>query len=189
MNKTTLWALTVALFTLSAVLSFFIYRTVREPIEERERIEAIERQVIRRLELIRRLQQAYQARYGCYASSWQRLVQFALSDSIYNIARYEEDLGNDSVIVTLDTLSVIAVRDSLLKGMSNEQIARLPISPATQTDTFALYVGQTENFGNRVCLIFVEDPAPVNPDRKRGKRPNLAFGSTTELTTRGTWEF
>lgn len=207
MSKTTIWILTSVLFLAAFFLAFQIYDTVRKPIEEKRNIELTEKAIIQRLETIRELQQAYYAKYGCYATSWEKLLKFALEDSLYNISKHEEDLGNDSVIVTYDTLSVVAVRDSLLKGMSTEEIAQLPLRPsikdvvgvldeaeseetqAAKADTFELYVGQTENFGNTICLIYVADPNPENPQRKKGEKPVLAFGSQSELTTKGTWEF
>jgi hypothetical protein len=208
MNKTTIWILTSVLFVVAFFLSFQIYNTVRKPIEEKRNIERTEEAIIKKLEVIRKLQQAYYAKYGCYATSWEKLLKFALEDSLYNISKREEDLGNDSVIVTYDTLSVMAVRDSLLKGMSKEEIARLPLRPtiqevtgyvpdeetaatnqAAKADSFFLYVGQTDNFGNIICLIYVADPNPENPTRKKGTKPVLAFGSQSELTTKGTWEF
>ncbi|WP_038029174.1 hypothetical protein [Thermonema rossianum] len=207
MSKTTIWILTSVLFVAAFFIAFQIYDTVRKPIEKKRNIELTEQAIIQRLEIIRKLEQAYYAKYGCYADSWEKLLKFALEDSLYNISKHEEDLGNDSVIVTYDTLSVVAVHDSLLKGMSTEEIAQLPLRPsikdvtgytleeeteteqAAKPDTFFLYVGQTENFGNTICLIYVADPNPENPDRKAGKKPVLAFGSQTELTTKGTWEF
>lgn len=60
-------------------------------------------------------------------------------------------------------------------------------------ETFEIYVGKIDRNGIKVNVIEVKDPKPINPARKASNeaknRQPLQFGSKTDVTTAGNWEW
>ena len=177
-------------------MGYYLFAAIRAPIVEMNRIERIEGQVIEKLKLIREAEKAYFNKYTRYAGTCDTLLDFINNDRIVNVSRRETIIQRaaylgDSVVVQIDTLGFIMVRDSLFSadklpaGITLENLCSVPGSGAE----FVFYAGQVQKPGGYVLeVVEVSDPDPVNPARMRGPREPLKFGSREEVTTSGNWE-
>jgi hypothetical protein len=190
--------LSISFLVVALALFAFLVSRIKFAIDEEIRIENVEKIVIRKLEMIRVAQIAYQSVNGQYANTWEKLVDFVNTGDFYIIQRSEEIItlsyGRDSVIVHLDTLGTVPVIDSLFKKQkyADFTLADLPIIPESGGKKFDLFTEKITKGGITVDVIEVRDIAPANPMRResneaRNRKP-LRFGSRTDVTTSGNWE-
>lgn len=187
--------LTVIFLVVSLGLAYFLMDSIKTDIEKEKRIAAIEAQVINKLKMIRDAQIAYQAVKGNYTSDWDKLKSFIDTGKIYIMQRREHiitlDYGADSVVVDIDTLGTVSVRDSLFSAdkYPSFNLERLPYVPGSENTKFEIYADEINKSGVNVDVFEVKDPDPINPERlkKTGRGP-LRVGSRTEVTTAGNWE-
>lgn len=187
--------LTIVFIIISIGLAYFLVDSIREDINQEERIAAIERRVIEKLMMIRDAEIAYQAVHGQYTSDWNKLISFVDTGKIYITQKKEEiitlDYGADSVIVHVDTLGTVNVKDSLFseERYPNFNLRQLPIIPGSGGKRFELYADKINKSGVMVDVFEARDVDPVNPDRRSEKgRGPLRVGSKTDVTTAGNWE-
>lgn len=171
-------------------LGFYIKKSLETHNDEYVMIKTIDFKVIDKLSCLRAAQKGYVDVYGKYAENWSELLRFVKEDKFPIVQIKEEILkskiGRDSIAITVDTLEMVPVYDSLknqLGGIALADIHSLVVAPVTQ-DTFLL---KTKEKGEN--YIEVKDPKPINPARQKGgtMKP-LKFGSTRSATTKGNWE-
>lgn len=191
MNKTRI--LSIVFFVIALGMAYFLIDRIKFKIDEEDRIARIERNVIERLKMIRDAQVAYQAVNRKYTSNWDDLIRFIEEGKIYITQKKERiiqlEYGADSVVVTIDTLGSVGVKDSLFneRRYPNFRLERLPFIPGSDNKKFELYADKIDRGGVKVDVFEAKDVAPVNP--KRRQRDNaLRVGSRTEVTTAGNWE-
>ena len=190
--------LSIVFLVIAVGLSYYLYSSIRFDIEEEARIEGIENEVIERLKFIREAEKAYLATNGQYTSDWDKLISFIDTGRIYITERKETiitlDYGADSVVINIDTLGSVPLRDTLFSTFSQfdiQQLAFIPLSPSNKK--FDIFADKVVKSGTvEVDVIEVRDTDPVNPDRREGnespvKKP-LRFGSRSDVTTAGNWE-
>ncbi|MDW3210999.1 MAG: hypothetical protein ABJO02_14715 [Reichenbachiella sp.] len=196
MEKTKI--ISISFLVLSLLLAGFLGNSIYTSIDEADRIERMEGQIIKKLMMIREAQIGYQAVNGQYTSDWDKLKNFIDSGQFYLTSRIETihqlSYGADSVVVEIDTLGTVAVRDSLFSPAKYPKfdLATLDIVPGTTDKKFAMWADKIEKSNVRVDVVEVWNTAPVDPKRKedneaRTKKP-LRFGSRTSITTAGNWE-
>ncbi|WP_026998419.1 hypothetical protein [Eisenibacter elegans] len=186
-------------------LTVWLILAIKAPIDQQAEIKRIEETVVRKLEIARQLQLAYISQKGEYAATWSELIGFYEQGQFVLTQRRERDLGNDSVLVKIDTLGYVAVKDSLPNVYRNnknlqadrreayirvlENIRALPVLPHTDK---RLLIGakRIDVSGVSVAVFEIKDPEPINPDRRTGKdnKQPLRVGSLDEPTTAGNWE-
>lgn len=184
--------ISIITFVIAIALGFYLFKSIQSTILEAKKIEKEETRVINKLKLIRKAMTAYQKVNGQYTSDWDKLVHFVDSGKFYVIERKEQIIqrqyGGDSVIVHLDTLGSVPVKDSLFSNYSYAQLAKLPYKPNSDTK-FNIYANKITKAGVDVDVFEVEDPDPINPARQKGgKKKPLKIGSKNEVTTAGNWE-
>lgn len=184
-------------FLLVAIgLAAYLVNLIYSDIESKRQIAEVEARVVQRLKMIREAQIAYQAVHGQYTSDWDKLISFINSGKIYVIERREEiiplDYGADSLVVHVDTLDAVNVRDSLFSRMKYPSlvIEDLPLIPGSDKK-FEIFADKITKSGVTVDVIEVRDVDPIDRTRKedseiKNRRP-LRFGSRTEITTSGNW--
>ena len=192
----TIKIVTYALLVVALGMGYYLFTRIKGPIDEMNHIERVEGQIIAKLKVIREAEKAYFNKYAKYAGDCNTLVNFIQNDQIYRVARKEtiierEAYLGDSVVVELDTLGSIAVRDSLFApqslppGVTIGNLCRVPGS----SEQFKFYAGEVQRAGGYILqVVEVSDPAPINKERLRGPKEALKFGSQTEVTTSGNWE-
>ena len=199
--------LTYVFLVIAIGLAFYLYRAVKGPIEEKERIETAETLVKNKLELIREAQKAYIKTNNQYANKWEELIKFVDSGVIYNVELKEISIPRpdrpwlgDSIAITKDTLETIPskgyILEELAKNCPTNTITSfnskdLPYKIGTQ-EKFELYTGKIPMGGTMVDVIEVKDTNPIDKTRKENhdlphRRP-LRFGARDEVSTSGSWQ-
>lgn len=180
-------------------LAVFLVWSIRSSIEETKRIEMAEGRIIEQLKMIREAEIAYMQVNGQYTSDWDKLLSFIDSGDFYLIERSETIIplpyGADSIVVNLDTLGTVPVRDSLFRAEKwpRFNLATFPYVPGVQPQTkFDIWADKILKAGLLVNAIEVKNPRPVDPTRDEDSEYNtrkpLRFGSRTSVTTAGNWE-
>ena len=187
----------ISIFLLVAAvgLSYYLYRSIASKVELNQQIVKDEAEIIEKLKVIRKAQTAFEAVNNRYANNWEELVSFLENGYFYITQRKEtiipKEYGEEEVIVKIDTLGKIAVRDSLFKN-NLDIIRNIPYIPDTDKKEFGIWAEVIEKSGVKLALVEVWDTAPINPDRKESKKifnqKPLRFGSRTQVTTSGNWE-
>jgi len=189
-------------------LAFYLYRAVKGPIEEKERIEKAEAKVIDKLMIIREAEKAFIKTNGTYTGKWDELISFIDNGIMYNIQIKEKThprpnrpwLG-DSISYLPDTLEILKARDVINQELK-KQVSKTKtdlskfdskkISYKLGDEKFELYAGKTELGGVQVDIIEVKDKNPIDKtrteDNQMANRRPLRFGSRDEVSTSGNWE-
>jgi hypothetical protein len=182
-----------ALFLVVILLGYWLYASIKAPLDEMKRIQAGEALVIKKLELIRDLQVAYNSVHEKYAPTFEELSRFVKEDTFLIKERIEKVVGaNDSVQIEVRVLGKIAAKDSLFKKFPDldlDNLATVPVSGA-KFEIFAGRIAVGRSTANLEVPVFeVKDPAPIDPERvtgRKNKKP-LQVGSRFEATTSGNW--
>ena len=188
--------LTYVFLVIAIGLAAYLVNLIYSDIESKRRIAEVEARVVEKLKMIREAQIAYQAVHGQYTSDWDKLISFINNGKIYVVERREEiiplDYGADSLVVHVDTLDAVNVRDSLFSRIKypNLVIEDLPLIPESNKK-FEIFADKITKSGVTVDVIEVRDVDPIDKTRKeeseiKNRRP-LRFGSRTEITTSGNW--
>lgn len=191
--------LTIFFGIVSLALAYYLYLSIDSSIEETKKIERLEGRIIEQLKMIREAEIAYAAVNGQYTSDWDKLLAFVDSGSFYLTEKKETiitlDYGADSTYIEIDTLGLIAVKDSIFKKEKwpRFNLATLPYVPGIDPPTkFDIWADKIEKSGVKVNAIEVKNPKPINPMRDEESEYNtkkpLRFGSKTSVTTAGNWE-
>jgi hypothetical protein len=189
--------LTYLLIPVILGMSYYLYASIKENIDETNYVAAVEKQVIQKLSMIREAEQGYLSIYGKYTSDWQELGRFIENGKFPVVDRKEEIIGEkdgqDIVKVTVDTVATISVKDSLFPASKfpNFDPYKLKLIPVSN-EVFEIFAGTIDRNGVQVPVIEVVDPKPVNRNRKKDNeilaRKPLRIGSRTDATTAGNWE-
>lgn len=96
-------------------LAYYFVSRIKFAIDEEKRIEVSEAKVIDKLKLIREVELAYQEIHSKYTDNWDTLINF-VKNGEYPITKRSETIiekpyGGDSVIVHIDTLEIISVKE------------------------------------------------------------------------------
>ncbi|MEH0157030.1 hypothetical protein V6R21_23115 [Limibacter armeniacum] len=202
MTKTKI--LTLIMIPVTAFLAWRVYHSIADVIIEAKEIKVAEARVTEKLKQIRKAEVAYFNRYKTYTASWDTLIDFVETDTIFTVEKREiitprtknDPLyytRTDSVRIEYDT---IAREQALLALFPTEEYPkfspeRLPFVPGTDKK-FEIWAGNIEKGNVAVPAVEVVDPAPRDPSRKDSNpsptRWRLRFGSQTDATTSGNWE-
>ena len=180
-------------------LAFYLVFSIRTSIKEKENISRAEATIIDRLILIREAEIAYLSVNGSYTSSWDTLKNFIDSGYFYLTEKQETIItlpyGKDSIIVNIDTLGTVSVKDSLFNITKKPKfdLANFEYVPGVEPPTkFDIWAGTISKAGVIVNVIEVKNPKPIDPDRsedsERTTKLPLRFGSKYSVTTSGNWE-
>jgi len=111
--------LTVVLLILSVGMFVYLYGSVNEVIEERDRIATQELAVTDRLRLIREAEIVFLSVHGRYTANWDSLANFINNGQVPIIERREEIVqkayGGEDVTVHIDTLGFVPAKEKIFK--------------------------------------------------------------------------
>lgn len=197
MSKTKIISM-VMLVVWVALAAFLIY-SIKSSISEKERISSAEGLIIEQLKMIREAEVAYLAVNGQYTSDWDKLLLFIDSGSFFLTVKSETIItlpyGKDSIVVNIDTLGMVQVKDSLFtaKKWPRFNLKTLAYVPGVEGNVkFDVWADKITKAGVLVNVIEVRNPKPINPNRDEesdyNTRKPLRFGSRTNVTTAGNWE-
>lgn len=185
--------LTLTFFLLALLVGYFLYDGINKTIEEGIEIERVESMTKAKLAIIRDAQIVYQSIVGDYADTWEKLIAFADTGTIYLIQRREVitqlPYNQEKSEFFYDTLGSVPVKDSLF--VTGFDVTSLPNLPHSAGKYFSLYAKDSIRSGVSVDYIEVVDTYPFDRTRKddsdiENRRP-LRFGSRTDITTSGNW--
>lgn len=143
---------TIVLAIVSIILAIFLIKGIRDDIVLAAQIEAGESEIIDQLKLIRECEIVYQEVNGRFTSDWDKLLSFIDTGEYYITQRREEIItlsyGADSVVVHIDTLGSVPVKDRILKqynyvtaadsGVFNGFLVRLGDEVQNRMDIYSL---------------------------------------------------
>lgn len=181
-------ASTIAILPLGIYLLLFMVMGVKIPIDEQAEIDAIEKRIISKLTLIRDIQEEMFKQKSMYARTPEALIDFFKNGKIPITEKKEKDLGNDSVLVTIDTLQIVSAKELMasnikaakskaksqrnidhlnrMMGFVNDidNIAIVP-SNGDQRNKFDWFADTIRKGGVLVHVFEIKDVSPVNPKR------------------------
>ena len=194
--------ITLALSILAIGLAFSLYKSVKGEQETFLLIKQSEKVIKENLKGIREAQTIYKKQKGFYAENWVTLQNFIINDSLVItdisetiIPRQYED---DSVIVVIDTVETIAVKDSLFgnnkySSLDINNIKKVPfqehyfhmhVSNDTISSIFTLYVADTIPLDKMRRKPIIRN----NQEKKiKGTKPLLSIGSKVDETLKASW--
>ncbi len=193
----------IALAVIIAILGYFLYESIMEPIRFEKEKNRRYNATIERLKSIRTAQDAYRSRFGKYTGSFDTLINFMKEGQI----KVVKQIGSEDDSVALaqnkifrDTI-LIPVRDTILKGYPYDSLRFVPF---TGGEKFELAAGELKTQSgvsvkvfeckapNKVILKNLDRQEIINMDdlaKKLNKYPGLKVGSLTEATNNaGNWE-
>mgnify|MGYP005840931715 CR=1 FL=1 len=185
--------LTIVFFIVALGIGYALYSGIQKTIEKEKEIERVENRVKAKLELIRGAQEAYQANYGNYADTWEKLVAFVDTGKIYVVQRTEKitmlDYGAEKSEFFYDTLKTVPVKDSLFTPTYDPKT--LPELPHAPGKYFSLYAKDSVRNNINVDYLEIVDTYPFDRTRTEDaeieRRRPLRIGSRTDITTAGNW--
>ncbi len=128
--------LSVFFFLIALVLAGFLVYRIKYKIDEDKRIARQEQLVINKLKMIRDAEVAFRAANGKYTGNWDTLINFIDTGYIYITQRNEKIIpkqyGQEDVIVTIDTIGRVNVKDSMF--VVRERVPALAKGTITNLD-------------------------------------------------------
>ncbi len=197
--------ISILLACLSIGVGTFLVKSIKKRWYEKVSIKETENQIKTKLKIIREAQKAYYSVNQRYCGDWDSLTTFLTDGKLYVIQRSETLIPvfywdgtskGDSVIVKLDTLGSVSVKDSLF---SEKKYPKLHIptlrkvphpEPEKVNKDFDIFAGKIER---GLSVFEVKDPDPINPDRIAKadgtmKKQPLSIGHRTKSSLKGSWE-
>lgn len=109
--------LSIFFFIVAIGLSVVLVKNIKSKVDEDKQIERQEQLVIHKLKMIRDAEIAYLATNGKYTGSFDTLISFIDTGSIY-ITQRTEDIkilayGAEEITITIDTIGKVSVKDSV----------------------------------------------------------------------------
>ena len=207
MTKTRIFS--ISLIPIILFLGWLLFDGIASKIRLAEAIAADEQRVINKLKIIRDAEKAYLDKYGRYTTSFDTLIDFIQTDSLYIIEKSEIIIPRDrndplfyrgdSIRIELDTIGIEPVIGSVFgENFKNYNWTKLDViprfvnDPNNQDKKFEIFADKIEKSGVMIDVIEVIDKYPLDETRSDEneipKRKFLRFGSRTEVTTSGNWE-
>jgi len=147
--------LSIFFFLVAIVLAGFLVLRIKHKIDEEARIRQQEDRVIKKLEMIRDAEVAYLERHGRYTGSWDTLINFIDTGKLYLTQRNEKiitlDYGADSVQVTIDTIGIVPVKDSIF-------VIKEPVNSLVDGSVTDIRVSEGDKVKKGDILYEVETP-------------------------------
>ena len=115
--------ISIVLLVIALGLAYYFVSRIKFAIDEEERIELSEALVIDKLKFIREAEIAYQEINSRYTDNWDSLISFVKYGQ-YPITQKTETIiekpyGGDSIIVHIDTLEIISVKEYIFTEEHN----------------------------------------------------------------------
>ena len=170
-------------------LSFWLFRTIMEPIKFEKEKDYRYSFIKQKLIDIRSAELAYKEKNGYFTSEFDKLITFVKLDSFIIVERtdtlieyyndiYREYQFKDTILI--DTLGKVSILDSLFK--KNYPIDSLNFVPFGNGVEFNLSAGTINKSKITVPVFEAKDPKPFDP-----KEP-LVIGSMFEAHLNGNWQ-
>lgn len=154
--------LSIFFFIVAIGLAVVLVKNIKSKIDEDEQIEKQEQLVINKLMMIRDAEIAYLSTNGKYTGSFDTLISFIDTGSIYIIQRTETikmlAYGAEESTFTIDTIGIVSVKDSIfvvrepLLSLSAGTIKEMKMSEGSSIKKGDVIVSILSNKGKTVKL-------------------------------------
>lgn len=206
--------LQILLFIAAVVLTYFIYQSIRRPIDFGKEKDARYEATIEKLKDIRKAELAYKEVYGTFTGSWDTLINFVINDSVINVrkigeltdsmidAKISERKAIEMGLLIRDTVRVSVLESVFGKSYNANKLKLVPIPG----EPLEFHLGATtvitgSGIGvpvfeakahNNVILRGLDAQEIINLNDQRRtneKYPGLRVGSLVEtVNNSGNWE-
>lgn len=206
--------LQISLFIVAVVLSIFIYRSIKKPIDFEKAKKTRYDVTVEKLKDIRKAELAYKDVYGRFTGSWDTLINFVMNEKVINVRKVGE--LNDSMVeagitekkaiemglIVRDSVRVAALEAIFGPGYDAKSLKYIPVpGEPVEFHLGAAVVITGSGIGvpvfevkahNNVVLRGLNPQLIINlNDQRRAneKYPGLLVGSLSETTNNaGNWE-
>ena len=154
--------LSITFFVVAIVLAGVLVNNIKSKIDEDKRIERQEAAVINKLKMIRDAEVAYLNTNGKYTASFDTLISFIDTGSIFLTNRREEiemlAYGQENVTIIIDTIGQVPVKDSVfviretLESLAEGTIQQLNLREGTQVQKGELLATVVSRTGKSVNI-------------------------------------
>ncbi len=193
--------LQVVLLAIIAVLAYFVYESIMEPVRFEKEKRARMKVVVEKLKDIRNSQLVFKKMNGSYANGFDTLISFIKTAEV-PIVKMIPDPEDTTFTKTInDTVGYIKVIDTLF-AHKDYTVDQLSIIPFSGNEHFEMQSDTIERGGMKVYVFEVKAPYTaflkgMNDQAVRNliakeedleRYPGLKVGSLTEPSTDGNWE-
>lgn len=190
------WIINILLLLLIAFLGYWLYSSIKEPIDFQHDMKVKKKAVIERLKDIRTSQELYRTIKGDYASSFDSLVYTLKNDKIVDIAVFgDPDDPENMDKVTRDTTYYNAIDSVTSMGIPLDSLKYVPFGK----DNFVM---TTDTITHQKVLVHVievgtpwknfmgkyADPRFSKYDNSYDPEAMIKFGDLEEPSISGNWE-
>ncbi len=204
----------ILLVIVAAVITYFIYKGVQDPIEFEKTKERRYDATIQRLKEIRKAELAYKDVYGRFTGSWDTLIDFVKNDSVRNVRKVGEltDSMIEAGISEIEAVELgLIIRDTIKESVLESEFGssynpeKLRVVPVTDTTAYFDLGATVIKTGsgikvpvfqakahNNIILKGLDRQYRINLNEQRRlneKYPGLKVGSLTKtVNNAGNWE-
>ncbi len=177
--------LKIVFFVIACILGYLLYNSIAGEIRYRAEVDAVEAQVIEKLEKIREAELAFKDVRGEFTGDFDTLIHFINNGKMQITVEYGDK--DDSTSVYRQEIIEVGIRDSLFKNFNVDSIAFVP--PA-DTAKFELLASEVIQGNVKVPVFQVRDPYPFDRQRANDNHPKKALqvGSISEASYSGNWK-
>jgi hypothetical protein len=169
------------LLVIIAVLAYFTYDSIAEPVRYGKEVAIKEQAVIDKLKIIRDAQLTYRDNHGEFTASFDTLIDFMKNGQIKIMVEFGDRDDSTTVFITKEMF--VNVKDSMFPDVDIDNIKYVPFLDKVE---FKMQADKITTNNVLVPVFQVEDPEPFNKERREKNNP-LRVGSVYEVNYRGNW--
>ncbi len=169
------------LLVVIAVLAYFTYESIAEPVRYGKEVALKEQAVIDKLKVIRDAQLTYRDQKGQFTASFDTLVDFMKNGQLKIMVEFGDRDDSTTVFTTKEMF--VSVKDSMFPDVDVDNIRYVPFHDTLQ---FIMKADKIKTNNVLVPVFLVEDPMPFSKERQEEENP-LSVGSIYEVNYRGNW--
>ncbi len=194
--------ITIALSLLAVVAGLFLFNSIKAEEERFQLIKLSEAEIKDNLRGLKLAQELHKKKYGNYSEDFNRLQDFVNQDTFFivdiNESIIERQYEDDSIVVTVDTVSYFTIEDSLYRNGKFKTLNKSNIAKVPELDhNFHMVV--TNDTAYNEYKLYIVDTLPLDKYRRKpimrngkekkikGTKPLLSIGSTKDESLEASW--
>ena len=176
------YSIRIGLLVIIAILSYYTYESIAEPIRYQKQVDIKERAVIEKLSILRDGQLAYRETKGKFAGDFDELLGF-MENGQLKVLIQEGDKDDSTTVYKVEEYFV-SVKDSLFSDIDVPNLRYVPFKDTLQ---FHIAAGEIKKNAVTVPVFEISDPEPFSKERKKKNDP-LKVGSIFDANYSGNWD-
>ncbi len=175
------YVIRLVLLALIAVLAYFTYESIAEPVRYEREVAIKEEAVIEKLKTLRDGQIAYKDQNGKFSGDFNDLLNF-MENGQMKVLIQQGDKDDSTTVYKVEEI-LVSVKDSLFKDIDVPNLRYVPFNDTIQ---FLIAAGEIKKNNVTVPVFEIKDPAPFNRERAKKNNP-LKVGSIFDVSYNGNW--